>query len=427
MHTAEMHRLMQDQIDELEQPAAVEEEKTASRRQEPAIKTRKEATRSIKRIDNPVQVLRVEHWDTKPVIVEEQPSAEKPSPDYNHVDLKEPIKLDAIPSGIDQYHLLENISPATTDISNVFEAETPTQVPEAAGQDESELDRLFDFQELDPSIYEIEPYASDGRLLESLYEEEPLMTEKVLPHSTDLVEPGVLPEPEAIFDDEVMDTFEQLMELVYGEMAEIPASGIEQHTELIDDQVIFIDPETPEPIEHNAFEEFVASIVRPEVSPDLDTIMSSANEQTLEETLVQLSLFLIETSQDTERPPVIQKTLRELAELVSRNSNDYETGKEKVAFTPELTQKLLTLLRAVGYDNPQDVLLTFVKEHDFEFLLQAIRHLSQLCNDDDRKELLHVQTIITPPKSDEPLTARLGKAILSLVIRFKVPEVAISD
>jgi hypothetical protein len=119
--------------------------------------------------------------------------------------------------------------------------------------------------------------------------------------------------------------------------------------------------------------------------------------------------------------------LKNLAELLSRSSSDDSAEAEKVTITPELTQQLLTLLQVVGYDNPREVLLAFVKQHDFEFLLQAIRHLSQLFNDDDRQELLHKQATIIALTSDEPLTARLGKAILSLMTRFKVSEVAISD
>ncbi len=373
--------------------------------------------------------------------VEELPAINKPFADSRYAAIEEPAKPEAITGDTAHYPLPEAMLPATVAISGVFDeatlvaapqpnAQASTQEPEGAGQDQPELDSLFDFQELQPSIDEIEPYAADVDPLQPFYEDEPLVTEEALLRSTDLAEVVVLSQPETVFDDEVMDTFEQLLEFVYGELAEIYTPELEQHAEsaeLIDNQVIFMNPETPEPIEPNAFEEFVASFPKPEVTPDLDTIVAEANEQTLEETLVQLSLYLAEVPPDAGNPPVIQKTLRELAELVSRNSNDDETGKEKVAFTPELTQKLLTLLRAVGYDNPQDVLLTFVKEHDFEFLLQAIRHLSQLCNDDDRKELLHVQAIITPSESDESVTNRLGKAILSLMTRFKVPEVAISD
>ena len=430
--------MMKDQIDELQQTAEVEEE-TASQRQEPARKVRKEVTRSIKRIDNAAQVLQVEHWDNQPVAVEELPAINKPFADSRYAAIEEPAKPEAITGDTAHYPLPEAMLPATVAISGVFDeatlvaapqpnAQASTQEPEGAGQDQPELDSLFDFQELQPSIDEIEPYAADVDPLQPFYEDEPLVTEEALLRSTDLAEVVVLSKPETVFDDEVMDTFEQLLELVYGELAEIYTPELEQHAEsaeLIDNQVIFMNPETPEPIEPNAFEEFVASFPKPEVTRDLDTIVAEANEQTLEETLVQLSLYLAEVPPDAGNPPVIQKALRGLAELVSR-SGDNVAEAEKVAITPELTLKLLTLLRVVGYDNPQEVLLAFVKEHDFEFLLSAIRHLYQLC-DDDRKELLPMQAIITSSKSVEPLTARLGKAILSLTTRFKVPEVAISD
>jgi hypothetical protein len=425
-HMAEIHRLMKDQIEELKRPAA---EEKSSRRGEPARKAREEVTRRTNRVDNTTRILRVEHGASQPVIVEKQPATDS-SGDSRRVDLEEPIKLESIPGNTAHYPLPEDILPVTeeTPIAALRpNAQTPTQVPEAVDQDQLEPDGLFDFQELEPSIDEIEPYSSDGQPLEIFYEgEEPSVADEALPHSTGLTEAGALPQHEAIFDNEVIDTSEQLVELVYGELAEIPASGLEQHAELIDDQVIFMDPEAPESIEPNAFEELVASIAELETTPDLDTIMASANEQTLEETLVQLSLYLTETSQDSEQP-ILQQTLKSLGELLSSSSSDNETEEKKLVITPELTQQLLTLLRAVGYDNPQEVLVAFIKQYNFEFLLQAIRYLSQLCNDDSRQELLHKQATIIALTSDEPLTARLGRAILSLMTRFKVSEVAISD
>ena len=436
LNAAEMNRLMKDQINELRQPAA--EEKTTSRRKKSASESREKVTKRAKRADNAAQIFRVGHKANQSLVVEEQHDT-NPSSSSRRVNLEEPIKLETAPGDTTYYPPAEDILPVAQEVFSVFDEETPplapqpnaqasTQVSEAVSQDQSGHDRLFDFQELEPSIDEIEPYATDGRPLKIFYEgEEPLVAKEALPHSTDLAEAGILPRYEAIFDYEVMDTFEQLLELVYGELGKIHTPELEQHAELIDDQVILINPETPESIEPNAFEEFVASIAKPEVIPDLGTIMTSANEQTLEETLMQLSLYLTETSPDSENPPVIQKTLKDLAELLSRSSSDNATEEKKMVITPELAQQLLTLLRAVGYDNPQEVLLAFVKQHDFEFLLQAIRYLSQLCNDDDRKELLYKQATITASKSDESLTARLGGAILSLMTRFKIPEVAVSD
>jgi len=274
----------------------------------------------------------------------------------------------------------------------------------------------------------MESYVSDNRPLEVFYDEAPSVTGDALPGSAYLAEAAALTQHEAIFDDEVMDTFEQLLEIIDKELAEIPTPELEQHpetAELLEYQVILMNPETPEPIESNAFEEFVASIAKPEAIPDLDTIMTSANEQTLEETLVRLSLYLSEAEQDSEIPPVIQKTLRNLAELLPGAGSADPAEKEKLSITPELTLHLLTLLRSVGYDNPQEVLLTFVKEHDFEFLVAAVRHLSQLC-DNDRQELLHISSASTASKSEGALTIHLGKAILSLMTRLKAPEVAIS-
>ncbi len=380
-HVTEIHRLIGDQIDKLQQPAETGG-KAAAQRQEPALVTREKVIPRIETADAADRMHIVEYRDNQSVVAEEQNTANKPVAAHDHADPEEPIKFKAAPGDTAWPTLAEDIRPVTVEISSVFDdptpvftlqpdAPAPAQMLEAIVLDQPEADRLSDFQELESSIDEVEPYTD-------------------IPG---LVEARGLPQHEAIFDDEVMDTFEQLIELVYVEVATIPSSGIEQPLKLLEGQAILTRPEVPEPIEPNIFEEFVASITKPKDIPDLDTIMTSANEQTLEETLVQLSLYLTETGQDSESPPVIQKTLRNLAELLSGDGSDDTVEKDKLSITPELTQQLLTLLRAVGYDSPQEVILAFVKEHNFEFLVAAIRHLSQLC-DNDRHELLHIQSAL---------------------------------
>ena len=382
----------------------------------------------------PLRPVQADRPVSRPAVVESARLAAEPAteqamanPRIAHEPLKTVVPLiDTAPSP-----LPEAIVPPAAEVVEVFEVfdeETPPAAlwpdepvimpaPEVAGQDSLEIG-LFDYQAIEPPAVQAEPdtFAGEPAALGLSYGPE-LVADEVLPYDADRAEAAAVEPAEAapaVFDNEVLDTFEQLLELAYADRAEPPAPGPEPRAELPADQAVPLDPEAPAPIAPNIFEDFVVSHAKPEAAPAIETIIAAANEQPLEETFVQLSFYLAETPSDAEHP-VLRKTLQELAELVSPDSDDAAL-EEEVAITPQLTQQLLTLLRAVGYDNPREVLLAFVQERNFEFLVQAVRHLSQLCNDDNRHELLHKQAAMLVATSDASLAARLGGAILSLIL-----------
>jgi len=200
------------------------------------------------------------------------------------------------------------------------------------------------------------------------------------------VEVGSWEHEEVLFDDEVLETFTDLM--------------------------VALDPEAGGPVVPNLFEEFIADEDRPEVVPDIETIIVNANEQPLEETLVQLSFSLVETSSQDYDLSSIESALKDVVEALGQDSVDLVITEAEQVITPELTQKLLILLRAVGYEDPREVLVDFVSQHNLEFLLQAIRYLYQLLDDDRRELSPRVSVSLSSLRADDALGARLGRAIL---------------
>jgi hypothetical protein len=167
------------------------------------------------------------------------------------------------------------------------------------------------------------------------------------------------------------------------------------------------------------FETFVRNQSETIVPQSLESLKASAEDRSLEETLVQLAVYFKESADDAEEQEIlpVREMVRSLAKKLPELQLALSTQSEsRQPITPELTQKLLDLLRVVGYQNPGEVLVTFVSRHDIEFLLQALRYLSQLTNADYRQEFLP-PLLRKPPVADESVSARIGKIIFNLLMK----------
>ncbi len=233
-----------------------------------------------------------------------------------------------------------------------------------------------------------------------------LSDDQEVPIETEILIENSSIKPEADIDDETMEIFNQLIEL---------DSKIPDVSDLIE----------PEAATISTFEDFINSQDLPDKPISLEDIQLCADQQTIEETLVQMVSYLTSAetgNDDTESISIINneqtviKLLQEIeAELVkfSRVSSD---EKEVHQLTPEITQKLLALLKAVGYEQPREALLDFVSGHSIEFLLQAIHYLYQLTDQDYRMEFL--QNGYSAPllmSRNDSLALRFGKLLLGLI------------
>jgi len=238
----------------------------------------------------------------------------------------------------------------------------------------------------EPIVHEEAVLTTSNQDLEIVYGNEALLSEADAAVIIDMAEVGAWEHEEVIFDDEVLETFADLM--------------------------VLLDPEAGESIVTNLFEEFIADEGRPEVVTDIETIIAGANKQPLEETLVQVSFSLVETSSQDYDLSNLESVLKDVMEELGQDSTDSVIEGAEQVITPELTQKLLVLLRAVGYEDPREVLVDFVSQHSLEFLLQAIRYLYQLLDDDRRELSPRLSVNLSSLRADDALGARVGRAIL---------------
>lgn len=155
-----------------------------------------------------------------------------------------------------------------------------------------------------------------------------------------------------------------------------------------------------------------------------------ANEQPLEQTFVQLAQHLknnLHEAQDTAKPsdedtPALSELevelnaiLQEIVEILPTvYSINKETQEKRINITPEMTQKLLMLLRSIGYQNPRDALIEFVQLRGLTFLFQAIQCMCQLNHEKNRKEFL--TKVLTLTSDNNNSRVRLSMLLASLAI-----------
>jgi hypothetical protein len=181
----------------------------------------------------------------------------------------------------------------------------------------------------------------------------------------------------------------------------------------------------------NRFEAFVISQPKPEELPTIEAVKAGATEHTAEETLLQLAHYLTGHQEDSQdKDEEINHLLKEVYEAIPEPLRITDNSKESspaVYITPELTQKLLGLLKSLGFQNPNKTLTEFVSRHDLEYLLHAIRYLVQLANDDNRQEVLRGKAA-PQTKADEPILARIGRAIFNVIrVKLQLPELITAE
>ncbi len=121
---------------------------------------------------------------------------------------------------------------------------------------------------------------------------------------------------------------------------------------------------------------------------------------------------------------IIKEYLNVIEREIRANSESNKEAK-RLQITPEITQKLIELLQEIGYENPQEVLRSFVKDHSIEFLIQTIHYLYQLSYSDNQAEMkAFVAPILSKFTDTSLLSAKLGKVIIDLFKqRFIAPQI----
>lgn len=179
----------------------------------------------------------------------------------------------------------------------------------------------------------------------------------------------------------------------------------------------------------------------PFLTPDLQVgkiiplesiILRAADKQPLEQTLIQLGYYLSNSPQEAqtvvEKPDSVPESkeqhitnvraiLQDITELLSdRYSLGEEVGAQSQQLTPELTEKLLLLLQASGYEHPKEILIEFVHIHGLAYLLQTVHRMCSLNSNENQQEFLSSSIQMT--QNDDYARIAIGKLLFGLILRL---------
>lgn len=154
----------------------------------------------------------------------------------------------------------------------------------------------------------------------------------------------------------------------------------------------------------NRFEELVETQPEPEEPVTLEVIQQAVveEEQPVEETLVQLAHYLEGRAAQPEIAGKLEETgpeMQEIIQIIQEISEELEMviphaepAETKPELTPELTEKIIILFKAVGYKQPEHALQALLDKYDLDFVIEALKYLRQLSDSGQRQEFSKTAT-----------------------------------
>lgn len=200
------------------------------------------------------------------------------------------------------------------------------------------------------------------------------------------------------------------------ELVQVPAIEISA----VADAIAGLDANpAPETEQFTDFETIIADQPASEEPVNLESIREQADAQPLEQTLAQLVEYLSEPA-EKEIPghKAIWEILHDVemalpATYDSRDSQQSTETEPKPQITPEMIEKLLILLRTLGYQHPHEALISFIKLHGLAYALQAITYMCQLKSPDNQQEFF-VAAAAATTNNQNGSRLRLGKLLFGL-------------
>ncbi|HEX5744220.1 MAG TPA: hypothetical protein VFX84_02100 [Candidatus Saccharimonadales bacterium] len=267
-----------------------------------------------------------------------------------------------------------------------------------------------------------------------------LLADDAIPESGAVIEREVPPaDPETVLDEETMETFESLAEILVErrEPGGDPDLSGSDNVAGSGEFVVTVAPEAGE--DHGmGFEAYVAAQETSRAVPELEEVIGQTVERTPEETFADLARLLgddeVRGTGAPERMAAVREALREADGLIRQSTGmddplealepEADVVKDElepttITVTPELTDKLLVLLRTIGHDNPRETLVGLVSRRGFTFLAEAVTHLQRLSDDAGRLELSQawLQPHMAEATAPSPtLTTRLGRTLVALIV-----------
>lgn len=218
-----------------------------------------------------------------------------------------------------------------------------------------------------------------------------------------------------LFESETIETYELLAALI----ADEEASGLTlvTPTQIEVNTLVKLEPEAnTEIVAAMDFETFIALQPVAEEPLTLRAIQEQAYEQPLEQTLAQLVGYFSEPLEEGV-PEALWPIIQEVGEALPACYIRQKTteAEPKLQVTPEMTEKLLLLLRTLGYKTPREELVNFATKYGLVFLLQAVDYMYQLYSNDNKQEFLTASA--TPASSvDDNAWLHVGKMLFGLII-----------
>lgn len=237
------------------------------------------------------------------------------------------------------------------------------------------------------------------------------------------------PEVEA---DKAPDTLGLLPEIVSVDSVELITSTTEQ-APLLTPQVLLATG--AEMVSHTLAipseedNQFLALLAEAEVTEDDDSkefhtprafveIQEAAQEFPVEKTLVMVAKLLQFESnalEITEAEPALVATVEICNDLTLLFQDQARApGFESFAMTEEISEKLIALLQAIGYDQPQRALAQFMAERDITFIVHAVTSISELSKKNYWPEMLS-STNVTPLFAYWTIAQHVGSATLAFL------------
>lgn len=239
-----------------------------------------------------------------------------------------------------------------------------------------------------------------------------------------------------VYDAEVVETYREL-EAFIAEAEETPVAVQTTDFDTMElpaaDGIIV--PDYPpadlaapiEPLVRPSFQTFVAEQPAPPEPVTFQAVQEhAADEQPLEQVLAEVAVLLSDSvvpeRRGYEEQTAVLSVLQEIADMLPTCYIVTETGEPQVRITPEMTKNLLNLLQSLGYEQPRQVLVEFVKDNGLVYLLEAVDYLSSLARDEKyNPEFAKVAPILLFTADDEYPALRLRRALFDLIARERIP------
>lgn len=211
------------------------------------------------------------------------------------------------------------------------------------------------------------------------------------------------------FDAEAIEAYEEIQVLINLEATPVDPANVSSPDQ---DFVAATEVDKPPSI----FSDFDA-LVEPRFDDDqptpLELIIEHANEQPLEQTLSQFVKHLSSEKTETPELNVVTEILNDLEKILPDSYQEKEIVNQ---ITPEITEKLLELLNALGYEEPKKALISCVAEHKIEPLIMTLQNIAKF-NEDKRREMSLLSMVFTATDDDDSSRLRFGRMLLGLIAR----------